>query len=114
MGSIRSLIKMIPGANKISDDDIDERQLPRTEAIILSMTPAERAKPSIIDPKRKRRIAAGSGTRVEDVNRLIKQYEQMKDMMKKMGLTGSGKNGKGKKKRMPKLPPEFMQGMGGM
>lgn len=113
MGSIRSLIKMIPGANKISDDDIDERQLPRTEAIILSMTPAERAKPSIIDPKRKRRIAAGSGTRVEDVNRLIKQYEQMKDMMKKMGLTGSGKNGKGKKKRMPKLPPEFMQGMGG-
>ena len=113
MGSIRSLIKMIPGANKISDDDIDERQLPRTEAIILSMTPAERAKPSIIDPKRKRRIAAGSGTRVEDVNRLIKQYEQMKDMMKKMGLTGSGKNGKGKKKRMPKLPPEFMQGIGG-
>ncbi len=111
MGSIRSIIKMMPGAQNIADDAIDERQLPRTEAMILSMTPEERAKPSIINPKRKRRIAAGSGMRVEDVNRLLKQYEQMKDMMKRFGMTGSGKNGKGKPKRMPKLPPEMMKGL---
>ena len=113
MGSLRSLLQMIPGANKIDESAIDERQLPRTEAMILSMTPEERAKPSIINPKRKRRIAAGSGTKVEDVNRLLKQYEQMKEMMKRFGLTGSGKNGKGKRKRLPKLPPEFMNGLPG-
>lgn len=106
MGSLRSLISMMPGGNNISDDMIDERQLPRTEAMILSMTPQERAKPSIITPSRKRRIAAGSGTRVEDVNRLIKQYEQMQKMMKQMGITGSGKNGKGKRK-MSKMPSGF-------
>ena len=113
MGSLHSLLQMIPGANKIDESAIDERQLPRTEAMILSMTPEERAKPSIINPKRKRRIAAGSGTKVEDVNRLLKQYEQMKEMMKRFGLTGSGKNGKGKRKRLPKLPPEFMNGLPG-
>ena len=109
MGSIKSILQMMPGGNKIDESQIDEKQIPRTEAMILSMTPAERAKPSIINPKRKRRIAAGSGTRVEDVNRLLKQYEQMKDMMKKFGLTGSGKNGKGKRKKMPKLPPEMQK-----
>ena len=106
MGSLRSLISMMPGGNQVTDDMIDERQLPRTEAMILSMTPQEREKPSIITPSRKRRIAAGSGMRVEDVNRLIKQYEQMQKMMKQMGLTGSGKNGKGKRK-MPKMPAGF-------
>lgn len=109
MGSIKSILQMMPGGNKIDESQIDEKQVPRTEAMILSMTPEERAKPSIINPKRKRRIAAGSGTRVEDVNRLLKQYEQMKDMMKKFGLTGSGKNGKGKRKKMPKLPPEMRE-----
>lgn len=112
MGSIKSLLQMMPGAGKIDENAIDERQVPRTEAIILSMTPEERAKPSIINPKRKRRIAAGSGTRVEDVNRLIKQYEQMKDMMKKLGITGSGRNGKGKRRKMPNLPPELMKQLG--
>ncbi|MCD7771043.1 MAG: signal recognition particle protein [Oscillospiraceae bacterium] len=107
MGSIKSILSMMPGGNKIDESQIDEKQIPRTEAMILSMTSEERAKPAIINPKRKRRIAAGSGTRVEDVNRLLKQYEQMKDMMKKFGLTGSGKNGKGKRKKMPKLPPEM-------
>ncbi len=111
MGSIKSLLQMMPGMGKVDESAIDERQLPRMEAIILSMTPRERAMPSLIDPKRKRRIAAGSGTKVEDVNRLIKQYEQMKDMMKRLGLTGSGKNGKRKRKKLPKLPPEFLQGM---
>lgn len=111
MGSIKSLLQMMPGGNKIDESQIDERQPARMEAIILSMTPAERTKPSIIDPKRKRRIAAGCGMKVEDVNRLLKQYEQMKDMMKKFGLTGSGKNGKGKRKKMPKLSPEMMRSL---
>ncbi len=111
MGSIRSLISMLPGAGQIDESQIDEKQVPRTEAIILSMTPAERAKPSLINPARKRRIAAGSGTRVEDVNRLLKQYEQMQKMMKQMGITGSGRNGKGKRKRMPAFSKDFMKGL---
>ena len=112
MGSLRSILSMMPGANKIDESQIDERQLPRTEAIILSMTPAERTKPSIINPARKRRIAAGSGTRVEDVNRLLKQFEQMQKLMKQMGMTGSGKNGKGKRKKMPRIPKELLQCLG--
>lgn len=104
MGSISSLLKMLPGVSgKIKEEDIDERKMYRTKAIISSMTKKEREKPSIIDAKRKRRIAAGSGTKVEDVNQLLKQYDMMSKMMKQMG-------GKGKKKRMPKFP----MGMGGM
>ncbi|MBP3922636.1 MAG: signal recognition particle protein [Ruminiclostridium sp.] len=104
MGSISSLLKMIPGVSgKIKEEDIDERKMYRTKAIISSMTKKEREKPSIIDAKRKRRIAAGSGTKVEDVNQLLKQYDMMSKMMKQMG-------GKGKKRRMPKFP----MGMGGM
>ncbi len=114
MGSLRSLLSMMPGGNKIDDAQIDEKQVPRTEAIILSMTPLERAKPSVINPARKRRIAAGSGTKVEDVNRLLKQYEQMQKLMKQMGITGSGRNGKGKRKKMPALPKEFMQNLENM
>ncbi len=109
MGSLRSLLSMMPGAGKIDESQIDERQVPRTEAIILSMTPSEREKPSTINPSRKRRIAAGSGTRVEDVNRLLKQYEQMQKIMKQMGITGSGRNGKGKRKKMPAIPKELLQ-----
>ena len=109
MGSLRSLLSMMPGAGKIDESQIDERQVPRTEAIILSMTPSEREKPSTINPSRKRRIAAGSGTRVEDVNRLLKQYEQMQKLMKQMGITGSGRNGKGKRKKMPAIPKELLQ-----
>lgn len=82
MGGAAGLLSMLPGGNKINPEDIDERIFARTEAIIQSMTPAERAKPSIIDPKRKRRIAAGSGTKVEDVNRLLKQFEQMSKLLK--------------------------------
>ncbi len=107
LGSLKSIIGMIPGANKISDDDIEkgQSQLKYTEAIIFSMTKAEREKPSIISPQRKRRIAAGSGTKVEDVNRLLKQFEQMQAMMKQF-------NQKGKKKRKG-LPFGGMPG-GGM
>ena len=87
MGSLSQVISMFPGAGKVSDEDAaaGEAQMRRTEAIIQSMTKREREKPSIINPSRKRRIAAGSGTRVEDVNRLLKQFEQMKKMMKMMG-----------------------------
>ncbi len=86
MGPMKDLLAHIPGidASKLQDAQIDEKAIGRTEAIILSMTPAERHKPSIITPPRKRRIAAGSGTRVEDVNRLLKQFEQTCKMMKEM------------------------------
>ena len=84
MGSLSQVISMFPGAGKVSDEDAaaGEAQMRRTEAIIQSMTKREREKPSIINPSRKRRIAAGSGARVEDVNRLLKQFEQMQKRMK--------------------------------
>lgn len=99
MGSIKSLLSKLPGVDKkIQDVDIDERQFDRTAAIILSMTKEEREKPSIINPSRKRRIAAGCGQQVEDVNRLLKQFEQMQKMMKQIG------GAKGKKRfRLPGL-----------
>ena len=79
---------MMPGGANIPEEAIDENAFKRTEAIILSMTPKERSKPGVIDAKRKRRIAAGSGTRVEDVNRLLKQFDGMNKMMKQMGKKG--------------------------
>ncbi|MBO5929566.1 MAG: signal recognition particle protein [Clostridia bacterium] len=95
MGDIKSLLGMIPGMGKqLKDVDIDERQFARVEAIILSMTAKERQKPDIINPSRKRRIAAGCGMRVEDVNRLLKQYETMRQLMKKMKSMGK-KGGRG-------------------
>ncbi len=107
MGNVRSLLNMIPGvAGKIKDEDIDEKKLPHTKAIISSMTKREREKPSIIDGKRKRRIAAGSGTSVEEVNVLLKQFDQMQKMMKQMGIMG------GKKRKFPRFPMN-MGGMGG-
>ena len=91
MGSMKSILGMLPGVgDKIKDADIDESQLGRIEAMITSMTKAKRAKPSIINPSRKKRIANGSGTKVEDVNRLLKQFDQMQTMMKKF----TGKSGK--------------------
>lgn len=105
MGSISSILNMIPGVSgKVREEDIDERKMPRTKAIILSMTKKERERPSLIDAKRKRRIAAGSGTKVEDVNNLLKQYDMMQKMMKQFG-------GKGGKKRLPR---NLLKGLGGM
>ena len=102
MGSIKSLLGMLPGmGDKVKDIDVDERQFQRIDAIITSMTPAERAKPSIINPSRKKRIAAGSGMKVEDVNRLLKQFEQMQKVMKQFGNFGKGK-GPFSSKRMKK------------
>ncbi|MCL1865890.1 MAG: signal recognition particle protein Srp54 [Oscillospiraceae bacterium] len=104
MGSISGLIKLMPGfGNKINEDDIDDRVITRAKAIIESMTKLERERPGLIDAKRKRRIAAGSGTSVEQVNLVMKQMEQMQKMMKGFKKFGKGK-GKGKR-GMPKLPP---------
>lgn len=91
MGNMKSILGMLPGVgSKIKDMDIDDKQFVRIEAIITSMTKAEREKPSIINPSRKRRIAGGSGTKVEEINRLLKQFEQMQKVMKQF----TGKNNK--------------------
>ena len=104
MGSLKSIMSMIPGMEQnLRNVDVDDKQMYRIEAIIKSMTKKERAKPDIINASRKRRNAAGSGTKVEDVNRLLQQYEQMKKMFKQM-------NSKGGKRRFGKglgLPPGF-------
>ena len=102
MGSIKDLLGMIPGmSKKIGDAEIDEKQFDRIQAIIRSMTEKERVNPDIINPSRKRRIAAGSGTQVEDVNRVLKQYRDMQKMFKQM-------NSKSMKRKMSR-----MGGMGG-
>lgn len=91
MGSVKDILAMVPGAGKlkITDEDVNEIELEKNKAIIRSMTPAERSNPKILNYQRRRRIAAGSGTQVQDVNKLIKQFEQSKDMMKRF----SGKRG---------------------
>lgn len=93
MGGAQALISMMPNlGGKISADDIDEGRIERTKAIILSMTKKERVDPSIINSSRKKRIAAGSGTSVQEINQLLKQFEQTKQLMKQL---------KGGKKRLP-------------
>ncbi|MGI6744779.1 MAG: signal recognition particle protein [Acutalibacteraceae bacterium] len=97
MGSMKDLLSMIPGVGKkLKDTDIDERQIDRTQAIILSMTVKERENPNIINPSRKKRIATGCGMKVEDVNRLLNQYRQMQKVYKQF----SGKSSKKKMRRM--------------
>jgi signal recognition particle subunit SRP54 len=92
MGDVNSLMGMLPGVGKmkkqIADANIDDRMIARQEAIILSMTLRERRNPKLLNAKRRKRIAAGSGTSVQDVNRLLKQFQQMAAMMKKMGKKG--------------------------
>jgi signal recognition particle subunit SRP54 len=100
MGPIENLLNMIPGMNKaLKDTKVDEKEFVKIEAIINSMTPLERADHTIINGSRRRRIAIGSGTSVADINRLIKQYLEMKKMMKM--FKKSGKKGF----RMPNIPP---------
>jgi signal recognition particle subunit SRP54 len=91
MGNIENLIGMLPGIKPgaLKDAQVDENQMKRTEAIILSMTKAERTRPEIINGSRRKRIAQGSGTSVEDVNKLLKQFDQMRKMMKQ--FSGMGK-----------------------
>ncbi|MBR2951382.1 MAG: signal recognition particle protein [Clostridia bacterium] len=94
MGNLDQILAMMPGANTsaLKGMSIDEKQMARTEAIVLSMTQAERDNPQIINGSRRKRIADGSGCRVEDVNRLLKQFDQMKKLMKQM-TGGGGKRG---------------------
>ncbi len=97
LGSMKDILSMLPGVgNKLRDVDIDERQFDRVQAIIRSMTPQERAKPEIINPSRKRRIAAGCGMQVEDVNKLLAQHRQMLKMFKQL-------NSKGARRRMGRM-----------
>ncbi len=103
MGPLKNLVAMIPGMEQhMGEVDIDDKMIDRIEAIIYSMTPREREKPDLLNASRKRRIAAGSGMKVEDVNRLVKQMEMMQKMFKQVG----GKKGKGMR--------NMMRGMGGM
>jgi signal recognition particle subunit SRP54 len=97
MGPIQGVLKLIPGlGNQLKDVDIDERQLARVEAIVLSMTPKERSMPHLIDGSRRQRIASGSGQTIQDVNKLLSARKQMEKMMKQMG-----------KGKMPTLPGQL-------
>lgn len=90
MGNLGDMLSMLPGGNKLAGAQVDEKQMARTEAIIQSMTPAERRNPSIIGGSRKKRIARGSGTQVQDINRLLAQFEQMTKLVKSMTKRGRG------------------------
>lgn len=102
MGSMQDILAQLPGGAGMKNIDLDEKAMAHTEAIILSMTPKERENPSIIGASRKKRIAAGCGLRVEDVNKLLKSFEQMRNLIRQFSGPGAGK----KMKRM--------RGMGGM
>ena len=107
MGGMASLMDKLPGMGKMPDAEQlsqSEKQMRRTVAIIGSMTPHERHHPDIIRGSRKRRIAAGSGTQVQDVNRLLKQFGEMQVMMKRFGKGGVGKMLRGLKGRVPGMP----------
>ena len=99
MGNLDQLLGMIPGANTgaLKDAKIDENQMRHTEAIILSMTPTERQRPDIINGSRRKRIALGSGTSVEEVNKLLRQFDQMKKMMKQFSNLGKRRSFAGMK-----------------
>ena len=103
MGPLKDMVDKIPGMGKqLGDIEVDDRQLARVEAIVLSMTPQERRMPHVINGPRRRRIASGSGTTIDDVNKLLAARKQMQKMMKQMG-----------KGKMPALPPELTGGAGG-
>ncbi|MCM1286143.1 MAG: signal recognition particle protein [Acetobacter sp.] len=114
MGSLKDTIKMIPGiGSKIKDEDIDESAFGKFRAIIYSMTKEERTKPDIINPSRKRRIAAGCGMQVEDVNKLLAQFKQMQKMMKQFGGGKGGPKISRKMRRMMKANPDMAEKMMG-
>ncbi|MDL2343119.1 signal recognition particle protein [Deinococcus sp. MIMF12] len=109
MGPLGDLLKLIPGMSRALPEgfNVDEKQIQRIDAMISSMTAKERRNPKIIDGRRRKRIAAGSGHTVQDINRLLKMHEQMKEMMKMLQrMSGPGGMGKGMKPpRMPPMPP---------
>ncbi|HET7856203.1 MAG TPA: signal recognition particle protein, partial [Gaiellaceae bacterium] len=99
MGPLKGVLSMIPGlGNQLKGIDVDDKELSRVEAIVLSMTPQERRMPHLIDGSRRKRIAAGSGTDIQQVNKLLSARKQMQKMMKQMG-----------KGKMPGLPPELVK-----
>ena len=102
MGPLDQLLSMIPGLKAMGSIQVDERRLKRIEAIIDSMTPDERENPYIIDGSRRRRIAMGSGTSIQDVNMLLNQFEMMKKMMKQMGVMGARRKRMQRKKEKRK------------
>ena len=100
MGPVKGILKLLPGMGQQLDGlDIDERQMARVEAIVLSMTPHERRVPHLINGPRRRRIAAGSGSSIDEVNKLLAARKQMQKMMKQFG-----------KGKLPMLPPELTGG----
>jgi signal recognition particle subunit SRP54 len=108
---------MIPGVGKMVKDldmNMAESNLKKTEAIINSMTRQERQAPDILDASRRRRIAAGSGSTVQDVNQLVKQFRDMQRLMKQMGIMGGrGKNKQGKRRQRPQNGRNFLDMFGG-
>jgi signal recognition particle subunit SRP54 len=111
MGGMRGVLAMLPGVGKVKDQlaaaGLDDGILKKQEAIIQSMTKKERAKPDILNGSRRKRIAAGAGVDVSDVNKLMKMHRQMSDMMKRVGKLGARGFGLG---GTPQLPPGFMPG----
>ena len=111
MGSLKSILQMLPGIPKeMKDLDIDDKQLDRVQAIIYSMTAQERENPDIINVSRRKRIAAGCGMDIREINKLIKQFNESKKMMKQMTKMQSSGGKKGKKKRMPFIPKNMTCG----
>ena len=112
MGPLKGILSKLPGiGSKVDEMDINERQIEWSKAIIRSMTPAERSRPGLMNPSRKRRIAAGSGRPIEEVNRLIKQLEQTQKMMRT--LSSNGKKGKQMRRMMNNMNNGGMPPMGG-
>jgi signal recognition particle subunit SRP54 len=118
LGPLQQIVGMIPGLNQFANNEalVDESQMKRIEAMIFSMTLEERRNPQIIKKSRRERIARGSGTTMQDVNELLKRFQQMQRMMKKMVGGGKGK-GKGKRRGAPNIdqmdPQEIMRMFGG-
>jgi len=110
MGDLSGIMGMLPGMGalkkQMSQTKLDPKLLTHQEAIILSMTPKERENPALIKASRKKRIAAGCGLSVQDVNKLLKQYQTMSTMIKKMGKMGK----KGLFGGMPKMDPSMLEG----
>ena len=116
MGSMGGLMKLMPGVTKemrTAADNVDDREIDRIEAIVRSMTPAERHDPQVIDGSRRKRIAAGSGRSVTDVNQLLKQFGEMRKMMRQMGgvpgMGGAGKGRLGQMRQMMKGAPDMAE-----
>jgi len=119
MGGLQGIMGMLPGVSKMkaqmAEHNIDDRMILRQEAIISSMTKAERKKPDLLNASRKRRVAAGSGVEVQDINRLLKQHRQMADMVKSLSRGGRGNMQKmaAMMGGMPGMPGGGGGGMGG-